>query len=54
MKNNELIKFEKELWAAQLRYWAAEDVNNRWVMSEEEKHINRLWEIVSDLRKNLK
>lgn len=54
MKNNELRKFEKELFEAQLRYWRAEDTNNNYVMAEEKKHMDRLWEIVSDLRKNCK
>lgn len=52
MKNNELVKFEKELWNAQLHLWNAEDSNNAYVVHEEEQHIARLWEIVSDLRKN--
>ena len=50
--SKELRKFEKELWEAQLRLWRAEDSNNKYVVHEEEQHIERLWEIVSDLRKN--
>lgn len=49
---NQLKVFEKELFEAQLRLWNAEDSNNAYVVHEEEQHIARLWEIVSDLRKN--